>query len=233
MLGRVALGVGAAGAAALALTGAGAFGNFTSSVSNSSTFKAGNFQLEAVTNGAPTVSGPLIHDANQTGQPVQSVSSTPEPAVPQGNTVQYSLTNASPGDTYTYTFTVYDVGTLQGQIDTITYAPASGTTLLSYMTVSVEEQVNGTWTPIHTTQNTGAPGAPASAAGAYTFYLTYSFGPAFLQPNTLSSSGQPSYTGDENSATFRVVFSFKLTAPNSVETATAGSTISVNGAVTP
>ena len=233
MLGRIALGFGAAGAAALALTGAGAFGNFTSSVVATNSIKSGDFQLEALPSGSPTVSGPLIGDANQTGQPSQSQSASTEPSVTgQGNTVSYSLSNASPGDTYTYTFTVYDVGTLQGEVDTITYNPGTKGPLEQNMTVEVQEQVAGVWTPIHTTTATAAAGVPENAAGGYTFYLDYTFGPAYLQPNKLVS-GQPTYTGDESSATFRVVFGFNASAPNSVENATASPTISVNGAVTP
>ena len=234
MLGRIALGFGAAGAAALALTGAGAFGNFTSSVVATNSIKSGDFQLEALPSGSPTVSGPLIGDANQTGQPSQSQSASTEPSVTgQGNTVSYSLSNASPGDTYTYTFTVYDVGTLQGEVDTITYNPGTSGVLEQNMTVEVQEQVAGVWTPIHTTTATGKPGVPENAAGGYTFYLDYRFGPAYLQPNKLLVSGQPKYTGDESSATFRVVFAFNASAPNSAENATASPTISVNGAVTP
>lgn len=239
MLGRVALGLSAAGAAALALTGAGAFGNFTSSVQNTGSITAGKFALEALPAGAPSVSGPLINDANPTGQPSQSLSASAEPSsAGQGNTISYSLANASPGDTYTYQFTVYDVGTLQGEVDTISYHPGTGAPLEQNMTVEVEEQVYSAtaggyvWTPIHTTTSNGAPGAPESAANPYTFYLDYSFGPAFLQPTTLQN-GVSTYTGDENSATFRVVFAFNASAPNSVQGATASPTISVNGAVTP
>ncbi len=235
MFGRLVLGFVAAAATALFLTGAGAFGNFTSSVTGTNAITSGTFQLQAVPSGSPSVSGPLIGDANPTGQPVQSLTASAEPTVVgQGNTLSYSLVNASPGDTYTYQFTVYDVGTLQGEVDTISYNPGTPTpgTLEQNMTVEVEEQVNGVWTPIHTTTASGAPGVPESAAGRYTFYLDYSFGPAFLQPNTLVN-GQPTYTGDENSATFRVVFAFNASAPNSAENATASPAISVNGAVTP
>ena len=137
MFGRVALGLVAAAAVALALSGAGAFGNFTSSVTVNNSIHSGTFQLEALPTGTPTVSGPLIGDANPTGQPVQSLSASAEPTVVgQGNTLSYSLVNASPGDTYTYQFTVYDVGTLQGELDTISYSPGQSTgTLEQNMTV--------------------------------------------------------------------------------------------------
>ena len=170
MLGRVALGFGAAAAATLALTGAGAFGNFTSSVVATNSIRSGDFQLEALPSGSPTASGPLIGDANPTGQPTQSQSATGEPAVPAGNTIHYSLSNASPGDTYAYTFTVYDVGTLQGEVDTITYSPGTGGPLEQNMTVEVQEQVAGVWTPIHTTtangrHRTSTPVSPLAPRG--------------------------------------------------------------------
>lgn len=235
LLTRAALAGGAVLAATVALTGTGTFASFTSSVSADNSFKTGTFQLEALPTGTPTVSGPLIGDANPTGQPKQGDSATPEPAVTgEGNTLSYSLANASPGDTYTYEFTTYDVGTLQGQINTITYQPGSeGRPLLNDMTVEVQEQVNGVWTPIHTTTGNGAPGVPENANGAYTFYLDYSFGPAFLQPNTLVN-GKPTWTGDgELGATFRVVFSINESAGNSVEGMKAAPQVMVNGVVTP
>ena len=247
MLLRIALGVGAVGAAALALVGTGSFASFTSSVSGTNSLKSGSFQLEAVPSGTPTVSGPLIADAVNGGQPTQSLSATAEPStVGEGNSLSYSLTNANPGDTYTYQFTVYDVGTLQGQVDTISYAPGSvGDALLGQMTVAVQEQVNGVWTDIHNSSDSGASGLPLSALQPHTYYLDYSFGPNFLQPNTLIN-GAPSYTGEENSATYRVVFSFldPTTNPNSsidnhvvsqnaVEGMTATPTIMVNGTNTP
>jgi hypothetical protein len=139
------------------------------------------------------------------------------------------------------------VGTLQGQVDTIDYAPGStGNALESQMTVQVQEDLNGTWTDIHNNSNDGSAGTAQSAASPETYYLDYAFGPAFLQPNTLSPTGVPSYTGDENSATFRVVFTFlnpttnpnseggNVVSQNAVEGSPAATpTITVNGTNTP
>jgi predicted ribosomally synthesized peptide with SipW-like signal peptide len=235
------------GALSLALVGPGSFASFTSSVTGTNSITTGSFQLEALPGGAPTVSGPLIGDAVNGGQPTQSLTSGPEPSViGEGNSLAYTLANANPGDAYTYQFSVYDVGTLQGQVNTITYQPgSSGAALEAQMTVEVQMQVNGTWTDIHNSSDSGASGVPLPASQAHTYYLDYSFGPAFLQPNTISN-GTAGYTGEESSATFRVVFTFLnpttnpnssinnyVVSQNSVEGMSASPTISVNGTNTP
>jgi len=249
LLSRLKLVTGAIGlgALSLALIGPGSFASFTSSVAGTNSITTGTFQLEALPDGTPTVSGPLIGDAINGGQPSQTLSATAEPTViGQGNTLSYTLANANPGDTYTYQFSVYDVGTLQGQVNTITYVPSStGAPLEAQMTVAVQEDVNGTWTDIHNSSNSGAPGSPLPANQSHTYYLDYSFGPAFLQPNKIVN-GAPTYNGEENSATFRVVFDFlnPTTNPNSsinndvvsqnaVEGMSANPTITVNGTNTP
>ena len=247
MLSRLALAVGAVGAATLGLVGTGSFASFTSSVTGTNAITTGTFQLQAEPAGPPTVAGPLIVDAINGGQPAQSLTATAEPTAVQGNALSYSLTNANPGDTYTYGFNVYDVGTLQGQVDTISYAPgSSGTQLLSQMTVVVQEDLNNIWTDVHNSSSSGSAGVPLTAAAPHTYYLDYSFGPSFLQPNTLPTSGVANYTGEESSASYRVVFDFlnPTTNPNSsinndvvsqnaVEGMSAAPTISVNGTNTP
>jgi predicted ribosomally synthesized peptide with SipW-like signal peptide len=229
------------------LIGPGSFASFTSSVVGSNSITTGTFQLEALPAGTPTVSGPLIGDALNGGQPTQALTATAEPqVVGEGNTLAYTLANANPGDSYTYQFSVYDVGTLQGQVNTIAYTPSSnGGALEAQMTVAVQEDQNGTWTDIHNSSGSGAPGTPLPANQAHTYYLDYSFGPAFVQPNKIVNNS-PTYTGEENSATFRVVFSFlnPTTNPNSsinsdvvsqnaIEGMSASPTISVNGTNTP
>ena len=250
-----------AGALALGLTGPGSFASFTSSVAGTNTISSGSFQLEAFPAGPPTVSGPLIGDASPTGQPVQSLtaSSEPTPALTgQGNSLAFSLANANPGDTYTYMFNVGDVGTLQGQVDTISYQtdPNPNAQLLeNQMTVQVQEYVGGAWTDIHNNSNDGSAGTAQTAAGNETYYLDYSFGPAFLQPGfTFTANGSPSNslgcngTGNactEATATFRVVFTFlnpsvnpnsqngTTVSQNAVEGLSASPTITINGTNTP
>jgi predicted ribosomally synthesized peptide with SipW-like signal peptide len=245
LISRFSLAAGALGVGALtlALVGPGSFASFTSSVTANNSITSGTFQLEALPSGSPTVSGPLIGDAINGGQPSQSLTPSPEPSVVgQGNTLSYSLANANPGDAYTYAFSVYDVGTLQGQVNTITYnAGSTGTALEGQMTVEVQEYVGGTWTDVHTVSEAnscgGCSGSPLPANGSYTYMLNYSFGPSFLQPNTITGGGA-SYTGEEASATYRVVFSFldPSTSQNSVEGSNGGTatpTITVNGTNTP
>lgn len=245
---RLFLAVGAVGAATLGLVGTGSFASFTSTVAGSNSITTGTFKLQAEPAGSPQVSGPLVYDAINGGQPTQSLTATAEPTVTgQGNSLAYTLANAAPGDTYSYTFNVYDVGTLQGQVDTLTYAPSSaGIPLEQQMTVEVQKMVNGSWTDIHNSSDSGASGVALPASQPHTYYLDYSFGPAFLQPNTLTSSGTPTYNGEESSASFRVVFTFlnPTTNPNSstgnnvvnqnaVEGMSASPAITVNGTNTP
>ncbi len=245
MISRVSLAAGALGVGALtlALVGPGSFASFTSTVTGSNSITSGTFQLEALPSGSPTVTGPLIGDAINGGQPNQSLTQSAEPSVVgQGNTLAYSLANANPGDTYTYAFSVYDVGSLQGQVNTITYSPGStGSALEGQMTVAVQEDINGTWTDVHTVSEEtacgGCSGSALPANGSYTYKLDYNFGPSFLQPNTITN-GVASYAGEEASATYQVVFSFldASGSQNSVEGSnggTAAPTISVNGTNTP
>ncbi len=234
-------GAGGAGALMLALVGPGTFASFTSSVAANQSFKAGTFQLEAQA-GTPTVSGPLIGDANSIGQPNLWSSTGGEPAVPNGNSVLFGLWNMNPGDTYTEPLTVYDVGSLQGQLDTITYTPDSGANaqiLEGNMTVEVQVDVNNTWTDVHTTTGNGSPGVPVPASTSHTFYLDYSFGPQFLQPNpslyTYSEAQANNFSTNELSASFRIVFSFTDTPgnQNAAEGLSASPTLSFNGINTP
>ncbi len=233
MFSRLTLAVGSLGVGALAFVGVGSYASFTSSVGLNNSITTGTFQLEAQPTGTPTVAGPLAWAQQPAAQATQTQSATAEPTVTgEGNTLSYSLTNAAPGDTYTYQFTVYDVGTLQGQVNTITYNPVNRNALEQNMTIEVLEDVNGTWTPVHTSDSSGAPGTPQNAAYPYTFYLDYSFGPNFLQPTKLVN-GQPTYTGEEGSVTYRVVFGINSSATNSVEGASASPTLTVNGVNTP
>ncbi|MHB8334147.1 MAG: SipW-dependent-type signal peptide-containing protein [Acidimicrobiales bacterium] len=239
----------------LGLTGPGSFASFTSSDTVNNSFATGSFQLEAFPSGPPTVSGPLIWAAQPAAQPVQSLTTTtplPTPVTTgAGNALTYNLANANPGDAYTYQFTVGDVGTLQGQVNTISYQADSATNaqaLENQMTVEVQEQVNGTWTDIHNSSDSGASGVAQPASGNYTYYLDYSFGPAFLQPNTFLDGVPQCSAGacEESTATFRVVFTFlnpttnpnssnnnNVVSQNAVEGFSASPTITVNGTNTP
>ena len=160
--------------------------------------------------------------------------------MPAGNALKIDLANASPNDTYTYEFTVYDVGTLQGQLNTIKYTPGTGTgarTLETQMTVEIQEQTATGWsTAIHTRSEsptgTGNPGSPVSAATQNTYLLNYNWGPAFLQPHTLPNG--TTYTGDESSATFKVTIHYATSSNNnSSEGKTATPTMTINGTATP
>ncbi len=240
---RIPLVAGAAGAGALALVlvGPGSFASFTSSVVANQSIKSGTFQLEAVA-GQPSVSGPLIGDANTIGQPILNSSTGGEPAVPDGNSVSFQLWNVNPGDTYTEPLTIYDVGTLQGQVNTVTYAPDTSTnamTLEKYLTVEVQVDVNGTWTDVHTSTASGSAGTPLPANSAHTYYLDYSFGPQFLQPNpNMYDAAQASAAGfstNELSTSFRIVFTFtnNTVNQNDAEGLSASPSVTFDGTNTP
>ena len=234
-----AVGLGALG---LALVGPGSFASFTSSVTANQAIKTGTFQLQA-TASQPTVSGALVADANSIGQPTLQGTTGAEPAVPDGNTLGFQLGNIAPGDTYTEPVTIYDVGTLQGQLDTVTYTPdtssGNAVALEKNMTVTVQAYVNGTWSDVHTNDSSGAYGSPVSAAYPHTFYLDYSFGPQFVQPNpkmyTPSQASNAGFSTNELSTSFRVVFSFPDSAgsQNAVEGFSAAPTVMFNGTNTP
>lgn len=237
-----AIGVGALG---LALVGPGSFASFTSSVTASQSITAGTFQLEGV-GSTPSVTGALIGDANSIGQPTLKSSNGSEPSTPDfnGNTLSFTLGNINPGDTYTEPVTIYDVGSLQGQIDTVTYTPGtSGKSLEGAMTVALQYKVGKTWTDVHTqgeeTNCGGCAGVPVPASSAHTFLLDYSFGPNFVQPNPhMYDAAQASAAGfstNELSSSYRVVFSFTdtTTSQNSLETVSASPSLSFNGINTP
>lgn len=238
MLSKLTIAGGILGVAALTFVGVGSYATYTSNVTANNTITSGTFQLQAVV-GTTSVSGPLIADANTAGQPVQKEAVSPEPSViGEGNTLTYSLNNAAPGDTYSYTFTVYNVGTVQGQVNSISYdsnlanANAAGQNLLKHTTVEVEVYNNG-WRPL-IDQNSGG-GDVTGALGAASndvFQASYGAGPNFLQPNTLTS-GSPSYTGDENSVTYKVIYAVSANASNASEGAVAAPTLTIAGTSTP
>lgn len=227
-----------AGALGLALIGPGSFASDTSAVTANQSIQSGTFQLEAQA-GTPTVSGGsggLVQDANSIGQPTMTSSNGAEPSVPTGNTVTFGLGNIAPGDTYTEPVSVYDVGSLQGQIDTVSYSPGAASKLETDLTVTVQVDVKGVWKDVHVNTSTGNTGPPQPANAAHTFYLTYTFGPQYLQPNhTMATHTTNGKLGtDELSAQFRVVFSYTTKATqNAVEKLTAAPALTFNGTSTP
>lgn len=235
MLSKLTLAGGVLGVASLAFVGVGGYALDTSSVAVNNSFSSGTFQLQVVP-GTATVSGQFIHDANSAGQPTQTESATPEPTLLTGNTLNYSLANAAPGDTYSYTFTVYDVGTLQGQVNQITYAPSAtgaGWHLLNHTTVEVSVESSSGWVPL-TDSNSGGSDTtgPLAAVSPETFLSNYSSGPNFLQPNSFKN-GAWTYNGDENSVTYQVTFAISSNAGNNSEGGSASAQFVIGGANTP
>jgi len=237
---RLSLAAGALGVASLAFVGVGSYASFTSQVVGNNKIETGTFQLEAVASKShpPSTSGEDAFDAVNYDSNKGTLTIGPEPTVnEEGNTLSYTIPNANPGDTYTYHFSVYDVGSLQGQVNEVKYQPdLSGSTqaaLLRDFTVTVLEYIpnnGGEYYPIGTTN--GADAGTFSTSGYLGHYPHGAyFGPLFVQPNKYLD---PKLVGDsENRAQFEVEFHFSSSAGNSVENSSAEAQIQVVGSTTP
>jgi len=124
----VSLGVGT-----LALVGTGTFAGLTGQVPVNAKVTSGTFMLSAVP-GTPQVT-----EGNGQSLPAGTLtlSNFKTTVNGQGTTLQYTLTNADPGHTYTIPFTVYDTGSLPGLVTSIKYTPGGTTSLAHNLTISV------------------------------------------------------------------------------------------------
>lgn len=235
MVSRLSLAAGALGVASLAFVGVGSYASFTSQVVGNNKIETGTFQLEAVASGShpPNTHGEDAADAVNYSTNKGSLSIGDEPTVTgEGNTLSYTIPNANPGDTYDYHFSVYDVGTLQGQVNEVKYVPQNGA-VLSDFTVTVLEFIpnnGGEYYPIGTT-NGDTPATFSTNGYIGTYPNGAYFGPLFVQPN---KSLNPALVGDsENRAQFEIEFHFKSTASNADEGQVANAQIDVVGSTTP
>jgi len=229
--------MGALSVAGLGLVGAGAHAVYTSAVNVNNSVTSGSFQLEGQPSATlPSVSGPYAGDQRDAGA-VPTVSSTPTlvagpetlGAPYQGNTLTFNAGNMAPGDSYTFLVNVFDVGSLQGEVNGMTYTPLTGGGLLSNMTVSVQGGCvlssgcgGSNW------MNVGS--SPFDAANAQTVNMNgndYTAGPYFLQPNGNMVTSFPG-TG-EAMTTFQVTFTLNENAPNSTEGQTATAQLQFQG----
>lgn len=128
MFSRLTLAAGALAVGSLAFVGAGTFASYTGSDTLKANITSGTFNLTAVP-GTPAVS-------LNNGQTLDA--GTLPTTTGHNNTLTYTLTNADPGHTYTIPFTVFDTGSLPGEINSIQYvAPMSPNQLASDLTIKV------------------------------------------------------------------------------------------------
>lgn len=237
---------GALGAASLALVGVGAHAGFTSDVVGTATVSSGTFALNAY-NTAVSTSGPLAFDANNYKANAGSLTVTPVPtgsAAGTAPTLTYTLPNVAPGDNYFASFSVDDVGTLQGQVNSIAFTPGTDASagqqaLAGQLTVKVFGCEQGSCKPGTETGWSLLGTTTASAAKTFStsgYTGTYPngnyFGPNFLQPN---ANGQQNGQ-DEASVQYQIEYSMPDTtaSQNAAEGVTLdAATFSVQGVNTP
>ena len=122
------------------LIGVGVNGSFTSAVQVQSRISAGTFSIVATPD-----------------DPSSTTGGDPPPCIPlsltstQGTSLQYQLSNAAPGSTYCYSFSVADTGTISGYVSSIDFTPLASTASTNGATMEIECLTNGQW------QTVGAP----------------------------------------------------------------------------
>jgi len=175
--------------------------------------------------------------------------------------LKWTAPNMAPGDEYWADIYLQDVGTLQGKVSEVTYTPPStgtssastgtssastgtssastGTSsaLLKDMTVTVQEQFQGTWYTLPRLSNdfggNGSGNLPANKS--YTFGTAVKHGNVpFLQPLDVTTNGKATLSpGYEQNAEFRVIYTLLDSAPNNVEGQTVSPTLNFVGTSLP
>jgi len=239
MLRRLIYASGILGILSLVFVQSGSFASFTSTANVDSKISTGNFSLGVMPNPAVSVSGVDSFDANYATNNGSSVSGDSLSSV-SSNKLQLNLANLTPGDSYTYSFNVWDSGTIQGLVNNIVYTPQANpntnqNSLEGDLTVKVyDAQGNllGT-TPgnqSYTFSTNGYKGTPPN--GNY-------FGPDFIQPE---KNGDTTIPGSfEGFATYKVVITYSggyynnnygtnpLVNQNNQENVTINPLLTVNG----
>jgi hypothetical protein len=221
----------ALGVAALAFVGIGSFAGFTGQDTLNSTISGGTFDLQAVP-GTPSMTYTNGQYPNQT----TALSAGTLTAVNSGNkgdgtattTLTYTLPNADPGHTYTIPFTVYDTGSLPGEVNSFTYSPGPNKGMLSDFTIQVEFSNNGKWYPIYTPN---VPGQTDMLNGADKYSLTNDASGDSGLTNFLGSNpgeGSTATGGGAASQQYEIVETFNA-SNNDAEGQTATQSFTING----
>jgi len=244
MLRRLIYGGGILGIMTLVFVQSGSFASFTASANVASKITTGNFSLGVYPNQNVVVTGVDSFDANySTNLGNNNYSVTGDQLVQatnQANKLELDLANLTPGDSYTYSFNVYDSGTIQGLVNNIVYTPTvNPNTNQNSLEGSLTIQVyNGSGDLLGTT--TGNQQATFNTKGYKGTYPNGNyFGPDFLQPE---SNGHTTIQGSgEGFATYKVVVTYAggyynnnygtntLTSQNNQENVTIDPLLTING----
>ncbi|MGH9293174.1 MAG: hypothetical protein ACRDZ6_10435 [Acidimicrobiales bacterium] len=182
-----AVGIGVAG---FAFVGMGAHANDTSASPASDSITSGTFALQPAALGSScNVQGPFVDSASG------SASITNESLTSVGMTVS----NGDPGYNYSCDFNVFDTGSLQGKLYSVTYTPPRGApnALLQGMQIELFALPANGATPVPLVNGGGSQ--IVSAQYAQTFASTHAN--EFLQPNaaeqTTNNQGNEGWWGIE------------------------------------
>ncbi len=239
MLRRLIYAGGILGILSLVFVQSGSFASFTSTANVDSKISTGNFSLSVMPNPGVLVNGVDSFDANYATNNGSSVigdgliNTAP-------NKLQLNLANLTPGDSYTYSFNVWDSGSIQGLVNNIVYTPQNNpdtnqNSLEGALTIQV---YNGSGDLLGTT--TGNQSATFSTSGYKGTYPNGNyFGPDFIQPE---KNGDTTIPGSgEGFATYKVVITYAggyynnnygtnpLVSQNNQENVTINPLLTVNG----
>ncbi len=202
MLRRIIYAGGILGILSLVFVQSGSFASFTATASVKNNIETGKFSIAVMPNAnSVTVTGVDSFDANYASLAGGSLSNiTP-------SQLQLNLGYLTPGITYSYSFNVWDNGTLQGLVNNIVYTPTASPNANQYalekdLTIQI---FNGQGDLLGTT----------TANNSYTFSTNgYKgnypdgnyFGPDFIQPEP---NGHTAIQGSgEGFATYKVVITY-------------------------
>ena len=239
MLRRLIYAGGILGILSLVFVQSGSFASFTSTANVDSKISTGNFSLSVMPNPGVLVNGVDSFDANYATNNGSSVigdgliNTAP-------NKLQLNLANLTPGDSYTYSFNVWDSGSIQGLVNNIVYTPQNNpdtnqNSLEGALTIQV---YNGSGDLLGTT--TGNQSATFSTSGYKGTYPNGNyFGLDFIQPE---KNGDTTIPGSgEGFATYKVVITYAggyynnnygtnpLVSQNNQENVTINPLLTVNG----
>lgn len=208
MLRRLIYAGGILGILSLVFVQSGSFASFTATANVASKISSGNFSLGIVPDGQVSVTGVDSFDANyatNNGSSVAGDSLVNSPNQP--NKLELSLVNLTPGDTYTYSFNVWDSGSIQGLVNNIVYTPQPNpSTNQNSLEGALNIQIfDGQGNLLGSTAgNVGYTFSTKGYKGTYP-HGNY-FGPDFIQPEP---NGNTTIVGSgEGFATYKVVITY-------------------------
>jgi len=208
MLRRLIYASGILGILSLVFVQSGSFASFTSTANVASKITTGNFSLGIMPNPSVLVNGVDSFDANYAINNGASVNGDSLANYNnQPNKLELNLANLTPGNTYTYSFNVWDSGTIQGLVNNIVYTPqpnpsTNQNSLEGALTIKIydgQDNLLGS-----TTGNKSYTFSTSGYKGTYP-NGNY-FGPDFIQPEHNGNTIIPG--SGEGFATYKVVISY-------------------------